>query len=217
MALNPAWLTSNRARKYRGGIRSSWEGAIFQNRVAIDPMAMTREWVARIVRRAFDLAEKGAGAPADRRRRVTCVDKSNVLRSFAFFRAIYDEAAQGHPHIERQYMYADAMTQYMLFHPDRLNVVVTENFVGDMLSDLASATVGGLGMARSANLGDNKAMFEPVHGAAPDIAGKGIANPVAILLACAYMLEWLDEKPASHLLRVQLRRSLKRGWSELQT
>src|SRR5262245_32974771 len=162
--------------------------------VATDTLVVTRPGIARICREAFELARRRAGAPLDGRRRVTCVDKANVLKSYAFFREVFDQVAGDYPEIEATHVYVDAMAAYLVQAPGRFDVVVTENMFGDILSDLAAATVGGLGMAPSGDIGDHHALFQPSHGTAPDIAGKGIANPLATILSAGLMLEWLGQR-----------------------
>jgi 3-isopropylmalate dehydrogenase len=159
--------------------------------VATDTLVVTRPGTARICRRAFELARRRAGAPADGVRRVTCVDKANVLRSYAFFREVFDEVAADYPEIAAEHAYVDAMTMYLVERPARYDVVVTENMFGDILSDLAAATVGGLGLAPSGDIGDDHALFQPSHGTAPGLAGRGIANPLATILSAGLMLDWL--------------------------
>jgi 3-isopropylmalate dehydrogenase len=162
--------------------------------VATDTLVVTRPGTARICRRAFELARRRGGAPRDRVRRVTAVDKANVLKSYAFFREVFDEVAADFPEIEAEHRYVDAMAGYLVQAPSRFDVVVTENMFGDILSDLAAATVGGLGLAPSGDIGDHYALFQPAHGTAPDIAGKGIANPLATILSAGLMLGWLAER-----------------------
>jgi 3-isopropylmalate dehydrogenase len=176
--------------------------------VATDTLVVTRAGTARICRQAFEVARRRSGAPLDGRRRVTCVDKSNVLKSFAFFREVFDEVATDYPEIETDHVYVDAMGAYLVQSPMRFDVVVTENMFGDILSDLAAATAGGLGMAPSADLGEHAGLFQPSHGTAPDIAGKGIANPLATILSAGLMLDWLarrhgDEAAATAARRVE--------------
>jgi 3-isopropylmalate dehydrogenase len=161
---------------------------------ATDTLVITRAGASRICRQAFELARRRAGALADGRRRVTGVDKANVLKSYAFFREVFDEVAADYPDIEAQHAYIDAMAAYLVQAPGRYDVVVTENMFGDILSDLAAATIGGLGMAPSGDIGDHHALFQPSHGTAPDIAGKGIANPLATILSAALMLDWLGRQ-----------------------
>jgi 3-isopropylmalate dehydrogenase len=162
--------------------------------VVTDTLVVTRPGTARICREAFELARRRSGAPLDGRRRVTCVDKANVLRSFAFFREVFDEVAGDYPEVEATHAYIDAMTAYLVQAPGRYDVVVAENMFGDILSDLAAATVGGLGLAPSGDIGEHYGLFQPSHGTAPDIAGKGIANPVAAILSAGLLLEWLGRR-----------------------
>ncbi|MDA0745108.1 MAG: isocitrate/isopropylmalate dehydrogenase family protein [bacterium] len=162
--------------------------------VAVDNMVITRKGTERIVRTAFEIANQRQGAPRDGVRRVTSVDKANVLKSMAFFRQIYDRIAKDYPDTARDYAYVDAFTVYQLRRPDTYDVVVAENMFGDIVSDLAAATIGGMGMAPSADVGDRWGVFQPSHGTAPDIAGKGIANPVGQILSAGLMLTWLGER-----------------------
>ena len=166
-----------------------------------DTLLVTRQGVERIARYAFELARKRRGAPEDGVRRVTCVDKANVLASFAFFRRVFDEVGEAYPDVAREYLYADAAAQALVLRPQRLDVLVMENFLGDILSDLGGATVGGIGLCPSGNIGDRHAYFEPIHGSAPDIAGQDKANPVSQVLSAALMLEHLGERDAAHLIR----------------
>jgi 3-isopropylmalate dehydrogenase len=149
-----------------------------------DMMRITRRGAERVCRAAFELANR-------RRRQCTLVDKANVLPSMVFFRSVFDEVARDYPDVEASRVYVDAMALYLLQRPHSFDVVVTENMFGDILSDLAAGLVGGMGMAPSADIGDECAVFQPSHGTAPDIAGKGVANPVATILSAAMMLEWL--------------------------
>ena len=169
-------------------------GVVLGDEVATDLMVITKKGVERIVRYAAELARTRNGAPRDGVKRVTIVDKSNVLRSFALFRKIADRVMLEYPDIEVDYALTDAMSVYMIERPDTFDVVVSENFVGDLLSDLGAATVGGMGMSAAAEIGDVHGYFQASHGTAPDIAGKGIANPVATILSGACMLEWLGQK-----------------------
>jgi 3-isopropylmalate dehydrogenase len=166
-------------------------GTVLHDDVAVNTIIVTRKVTERIMRFAFDLARSGAGAPADGRRRLTCVDKSNVLVSWAFSRKIYDETAAHYPDVERDYFYIDALVLHLVQHPEWFDVIVAENQHGDVISDLSAGLVGGLGFAPSANIGIGKAMFEPAHGTAPTIAGKNMANPIATILSGAMMLHWL--------------------------
>lgn len=149
-----------------------------------DTLRITRRGAERICRAAFQLARR-------RRRHCTLVDKANVLPSMAFFRRIFDEVAGDFPEVQTDRVYVDAMALFLVQRPHTFDVVVTENMFGDILSDLAAGIVGGMGMAPSADLGEKYGVFQPSHGTAPTIAGKGIANPIATILSVAMMLEWL--------------------------
>jgi 3-isopropylmalate dehydrogenase len=184
-------------KKYGAGeidfllVRESTEG-LFVNRLqsadhrapaATDTMRITRAGSERLFRAAFQQARL-------RRKKCTLVDKANVLPSMAYLRGIFDEIAREFPDIETERVYVDAAALYLVQRPHTFDVLVTENMFGDILSDLAAGLVGGMGMAPSADIGDRYAVFQPSHGSAPDIAGQGIANPVATILSAAMMLEW---------------------------
>ncbi|HZU77260.1 MAG TPA: isocitrate/isopropylmalate family dehydrogenase [Dehalococcoidia bacterium] len=176
-----------------------------------DTMLITRRGTERVARFALDLAHSGHGAPRDRVKRLTCVDKANVLRGYAFFRAVVAEVAAEYPDVEVEYRYVDAMAQALVLEPDRFDVVLCENFIGDILSDLGGATVGGLGFCPSGNIGEHGAYFEPIHGSAPDIAGRDLANPVATLLSGAMLLDHLGEFDAAASVRAAVSEALRRG------
>lgn len=154
------------------------------NETKTDLLKISRKGSERIIRAAFDLARK-------RRRHLTLVDKANVLPSMAFFRQIFDRISKEYSDVETNRVYIDAMALYLVQAPRQFDVIVTENMFGDILSDLTAGLVGGMGMAPSADIGDRHAVFQPSHGSAPAIAGKGIANPIATILSAAMMLEWL--------------------------
>src|SRR5690554_3322725 len=166
-------------------------GNILRNEVSTDTTIITRKGTEKIVKYAFEWAKLRDGAPVDGKKKVTCVDKSNVLRSYAFFRKVYDDVAEGYPEIERDYAYIDAMTLWQVQRPETFDVVVAENMFGDIISDLGAGTVGSMGMAPSADVGDKYGLFQPAHGSAPTIAGQGIANPFAQILSGSMMLNWL--------------------------
>jgi 3-isopropylmalate dehydrogenase len=162
------------------------------DRAAHDTMTITRNASERLFDFAFDLARrrKARGAPG----RVTCIDKANVLGSFVFFRKIFEERAAENPDIEADCAYVDATALDMIRKPWTFDVLVTENMFGDILSDAGAALMGGMGIAPSADIGLRHAMFQPCHGSAPDIAGSGKANPTAMFLSAAMMLDWLGER-----------------------
>jgi 3-isopropylmalate dehydrogenase len=169
-------------------------GTNVRGEVATDTIVITANGTRKICEIAFGLARKRHGRPLDGRRMVTCVDKANVLSSYAFFRSVFDRVADASTDVERDHVYVDAMTAFQVQRPDHFDVVVAENMFGDIISDLAAATVGGLGLAASADVGHEHGMFQPAHGSAPDIAGQDRANPTAMVLSTAMMLDWLGER-----------------------
>ncbi len=182
-------------REQTEGLFASQNGGIvLHDQLATDTLVMTRPGVRRICEFAFRLAVERQRLSADAIRKVTCVDKANIFKSYAFFRRIFDEVAQGYPQIQKQHAYIDAQALWLVQRPEQFDVLVTENMFGDILSDLAAGLIGGMGMAPSADIGDRHAVFQPAHGTAPDIAGKGIANPVAAILSAALMLDWLGRR-----------------------
>ena len=175
-------------------------GVQLRGELCTDTLVVTRRGTERVARFAFELARRRNGAPLDRQRRVTVCDKANILRSYAFFRAVCDEVAAGYPDVAIDHAYADAITVHLLKRPDFYDVIVAENLFGDIISDLGAATVGGLGIAASAELGDAHGLFQGAHGSAPDIAGQDAASPVATILSAALMLRWLGERHADPAL-----------------
>ncbi|MBX5326820.1 MAG: isocitrate/isopropylmalate dehydrogenase family protein [Candidatus Bathyarchaeia archaeon] len=164
-----------------------------RNELAVDVRVITEKGAERVVKYAFELCKKRKGAPIDEKRRVTCVDKSNVLQGCVLFRSIYDKIAKNYPRIEKDYAYIDAFMQWLIRKPEFYDVVVTSNMFGDIISELAAAIAGGVGLAAAGNIGDMHAMFEPIHGSAPRIAGQNKANPIGAILAGKMMLEWLSK------------------------
>ncbi|MEZ5661772.1 MAG: isocitrate/isopropylmalate dehydrogenase family protein [Burkholderiaceae bacterium] len=184
-------------------VREQTEGLFFDRRGtrvdeqgASDTLRITAEGAHRISRYAFELA-RHRRSPRDRAQ-VTLVDKANGLGSMAYFRARFLEIAEGYADIDHDCAYIDATALNLVRKPWAFDVMVTENQFGDILSDLCAALIGGMGLAPSADIGDRHAMFQPAHGSAPDIAGRGIANPTAAILSAAMMLDWLglDERRA---------------------
>lgn len=188
-------------RENTEGLYASRDAGVGNDWAHTDQLLVTRPGTERIVRTAFELARARDGAPADGARRVTCVDKSNVLRSYALFRRIFTGIAAGFPDVEADYLYADAAAYQLITCPGRFDVLVAENFIGDILSDVGAATVGGLGMCPAANIGDAAAYFEPAHGSAPALAGTDSANPTAQILAAAMLLEFLGEHAGAQAIR----------------
>ena len=180
-----------------------------------DTMLITRDTCERLFDFAFALARKRAGGT--RRGRVTCVDKANVLPAMAFFREIFLERAARHGDVDADCAYVDATALRLVRAPWDFDVLVTENMFGDILSDLGAALIGGMGMAPSADIGDEHAVFQPCHGTAPDIAGRGLANPTAMFLSAAMMLEWLGDRhnlAACSRAAVELTQAVERAFAE---
>ncbi|MEM7091156.1 MAG: isocitrate/isopropylmalate family dehydrogenase [Pseudomonadota bacterium] len=181
-------------------VRESTEGLFYSQgcgevsaNEARETLLITRDISEKLFRFTFDLAtrRKASGRGPGR---VTCVDKANVFRAFAFFREIFDAEAERHPDLSADHAYVDATALWMIQKPWDFDVLVTENMFGDILSDLGAGLMGGLGLAPSADIGLDHAVFQPCHGSAPDIAGQGIANPFAMILSAAMMLDWLGTR-----------------------
>lgn len=171
-----------------------------------DTLRVSRKATERVCRYAFTLAGRRRGL-------VSLVDKANVLPSMAFFRKIFDEVARQYPRIGAEHIYVDAASLYLVQRPQAFDVIVTENMFGDILSDLAAGLVGGMGMAPSGDIGDHHAVFQPSHGSAPDIAGQEKANPAAMILSVAMMLEWLDHPETARGAAI-LHRSVEKCFNE---
>lgn len=158
----------------------------------------------RICKKAFEYALQTG------KRKVTAVHKANILKKTdGVFKDAFYNIARAYPQIKAEDFYIDAMAMYLITQPQQFEIIVTTNLFGDILSDEAAGLVGGLGLAPSANLGDNLGLFEPVHGSAPDIAGKGIANPAAMILSAIMMLDYLRENEAARHLEEALIKVLK--------
>ncbi|MEX0915110.1 MAG: isocitrate dehydrogenase [Wenzhouxiangellaceae bacterium] len=169
-------------------------------------MVVTRDGCKRVVRYAFELARKVG------RKKVTAVHKANILKDVSgMFLDVARETADDYPEIEFNDMIVDNCCMQLVMNPERFDVMVTTNLFGDIISDLCAGLVGGLGLAPGANIGDKTAMFEAVHGSAPDIAGQGIANPCALLLGTAQMLDHLDLQTEAGRLRAAIREAIGAG------
>lgn len=157
---------------------------------------VTRDASEKAIRSAFEYAKKKG------RKKVTLVHKANILKfTCGLFMEVGEEIAKDYPEIEYEDLIVDNMAMQMVLRPEQFDVIVTTNLFGDILSDLASGLVGGLGLTGAANIGDDAAMFEAVHGSAPDIAGQGKANPIAFLLSALMMLEHIDENDLADRIR----------------
>ncbi|MEV3807672.1 isocitrate dehydrogenase [Aeromonas dhakensis] len=167
---------------------------------------ITREGAERIVKFAFELARQ------EGRRKVTIIHKANILKSTSgLFLEVAREVASHYPDIQSEEMIVDAACMNLVMYPERFDVMVTTNLFGDILSDLCAGLVGGLGMAPGANIGDGAAIFEAVHGSAPDIAGKNIANPTSVILASIQMLEYLGMQEKAERIREAVRATIESG------
>ena len=183
--------------------------------VACEVSQNTHHGVARVVRYAFELA-------MTRHKKLTLVHKTNVLvNAGGLWQRVVDEVAAEFPEVEVDYNHIDAATIYMVQDPQRYDVIVTDNLFGDILTDLAGAVGGGVGLASSGNINAAKefpSMFEPVHGSAPDIAGQGIADPTAMILSVAMMLRFLgDEDNAARIEEAVERDVAERGDAKVRT
>ncbi len=167
---------------------------------------ITEKNCTRICEFAFDYAERM------KRKRVTVVHKANIMKlSDGLFLEIFRKVAQRHPRIEPQEVIVDACAMQMVRNANKLDVIVTENLYGDILSDLGAGLVGGLGIVPGANIGAGAAVFEAVHGSAPDIAGRGLANPTALIQSAVMMLHHLGEEPIAARIEIALLETYARG------
>lgn len=176
--------------------------------IAIDTSVFTRRGIERIARYSFALARRRKG-------KVTNVTKSNTLiNSLAYWDRVITEVSREYSDVTYEKMYVDAAAANFVLRPEKFDVVLTTNMIGDILSDLGGAIMGGLGLGSSGNINPEKkypSMFEPIHGSAPDIAGKNIANPVGTILSAALMLDHLGEKQASEDIQKATQKFLKTG------
>lgn len=167
---------------------------------------ITRKCSERIIRAAFDYAVK------NNRKKVSCIHKANILKmSDGMFLSIFNEIKEEYPTIQSDVFIVDNACMQMVMHPEKFDVMVMPNLYGDILSDLASGLIGGLGFLPSANLGKDVAMFEAVHGSAPDIAGQNLANPTALLLSACMMLDYMNESDAATKIRQAIYAVLEEG------
>ena len=179
-------------------VRENTEGLYSQNEYGdcekmIAERVITRKASERISKAAFNLCLKRGQS------KVTCVHKSNVLKKTdGVFKESFYKVAKDYPQIKTEDYYVDAMAMYLITQPQNFDVIVSTNLFGDIISDESAGLVGGLGLAPSGNIGDHNGLFEPVHGSAPDIAGKNIANPCSMILSAAMMLDYLGEWETSN-------------------
>ena len=207
--VRPAKCFPNTKSRFSSGVdlitvRENTEGAYIgegqevsaDGETAVLTQKVTRKGSERIVRYAFELARKTG------RKKVTIVHKANILKSTSgLFLKTAREVAQQYPDIQCNEMIVDNTCMQLVMKPEQFDIIVTTNLFGDIISDLCAGLVGGLGLAPGANIGEDAAIFEAVHGTAPDIAGKGIANPCALLLGAAQMLDHIGQPDNAERLR----------------
>ena len=183
-------------RESTEGLFASYGGGGYVNDVcAYDTQIITRKGTERVSRWAFDMALNRNGRPLDGKKLVTCAHKGNVFRSFAYMTDVFNEVAEEYKgRVDSECTMIDALTLLMTQYPENYDVIVAENAHGDIISDMAAAYIGGMGMAPSGDIGFEHGLFQPSHGSGPTIAGKGIANPTATILSAKMMLEWLGGK-----------------------
>jgi 3-isopropylmalate dehydrogenase len=188
------------------GRRTAVDGAFPGAEEAFDTMRYTRPEIERIAHVAFQAAQK-------RNKKVTSVDKANVLETFQFWKDIVTEVGQQYPDVKLDHMYVDNAAMQLVKAPKSFDVIVTGNMFGDILSDEASMLTGSIGMLPSASLNSkNQGLYEPSHGSAPDIAGKGVANPLATILSAAMMLRFsLNQEAAALRIEAAVQKVLAQG------
>ncbi len=179
-------------RESTEGLFASMGKGVVTDTEARETLVITRKTCERLFAFAFRYAERrrARGQPG----RLACVDKANAFKAYAFFRKLFDECATRHPAVTTERLYVDACSAMLVRRPWDFDVLVMENMFGDILSDLTAGLIGGMGMAPSADIGDRHAVFQPCHGTAPDIMGRGLANPTAMILSAALMLDWLADR-----------------------
>ena len=196
-------------RELTGGLYFGERKTVEENgvRTAYDSLTYNENEIRRIAIRAFDIARK-------RRKKVTSVDKANVLDSSRLWRSVVEEVAKDYPDVELSHMLVDNCAMQLVRDPKQFDVILTENMFGDILSDEASMVTGSIGMLASASLNETKfGLYEPSGGSAPDIAGKGIANPIATILSAAMMLRFsLDQDKAADAVEKAVSQVLKDGY-----
>ena len=192
-------------RELTGGIYFGEPRELLKDR-AYNTMVYTKEEVERIARVAFDIA-------MERQKRICSVDKANVLEVSQFWRETVEEIAKEYPELELTHMYVDNAAMQLIRDPKQFDVILTGNIFGDILSDAASMLSGSIGLLPSASTGEGVGLFEPIHGSAPDIAGQGIANPLATISSASMMLRYaLGETKSADKIDAAIKKALKEGY-----
>jgi 3-isopropylmalate dehydrogenase len=179
-------------RESTEGLFASMGKGVVTESEARETLLITRKTSQRLFDFAFRLTRRRKARGG--RGVLTCVDKANAFKAYAFFRSLFDECGARYPDVATDRLYVDACSAMLVRRPWDFDVMVMENMFGDIISDLTAGLIGGMGMAPSADIGDTHAVFQPCHGTAPDIMGKGLANPTAMILSAALMLDWLAER-----------------------
>ena len=179
-------------RESTEGLFASMGKGVVTHDEARETLLITRKTSERLFE--FSLPPRRTPQGARPPGKLACVDKANAFKAYAFFRQMFDECAARHAAVATERLYVDACSAMLVRKPWDFDVLVMENMFGDILSDLTAGLIGGMGMAPSADIGDTHAVFQPCHGTAPDIMGKGLANPTAMILSAAMMLDWLGER-----------------------
>jgi tartrate dehydrogenase/decarboxylase/D-malate dehydrogenase len=199
-------VRENTEGEYAGVGGSSHQG--FPEEIALETSVFSRKGIERVIRYAFDLAQS-------RKKKLSCVTKSNAQRyGFVLWDQVFESVAVEFSDVETEKILVDAMAAKIVLAPESLDVVVASNLHGDILTDLAGAVIGGLGMAPSGNINPERnypSMFEPIHGSAPDIYGKKIANPYGMFLSGAMMLDFLGETEPAALITFAVKQATRRG------
>lgn len=192
-------------RELIGGIYFGQPRALEETK-AYNTMVYTKDEIKRIAKKAFDIAKK-------RNNKVTSVDKANVLEVSQLWRETVEEVAKDYPDVSLEHMYVDNAAMQIVRDPKQFDVILTSNLFGDILSDEASMLSGSIGLLPSASIGDKHGLYEPIHGSAPDIAGQGIANPIATIASASMMLRYqLGEEKAADAIDCAIKRVLKEGY-----
>jgi 3-isopropylmalate dehydrogenase len=202
-------------RESTEGLFASMGKGVVTKDDARETLVITRKTSQRLFDFSLRLTErrKKRGKPGV----LTCVDKANAFKAYAFFRTIFDERAKNFSNVKTDHVYVDACAALMVRKPWDFDVMVMENIFGDILSDLAAGLIGGLGIAPSADIGDKHAVFQPCHGTAPDIMGQGKANPTAMILSAAMMLDWLADRyehPPAGEAALRIERAVDKAYSD---